>query len=178
MPSVCRILCCGLLLVSFSCSGLAAQTKPIVQAPAGFDLKEAMNALFGNFDPKTGSSHSSISQATASRLQDSWFKNGDEIIVRPLRILEAQEDGKHKSILVTFSVPKVNFDCHACRPFIGVVVFVRNGDRWEVESRGDMITYSGGFGEPSRDFRVVHVGPGRIGIQMTDSDEGQGGQHS
>jgi len=100
----------------------------------------------------------------------------DEMVVRPLRVLEAQEDGKRKSVLVTYSVPKLQMpcDCHACRPFIGIAVFVLDGRSWNVESREDMITQSGGFGHPARDFHLIQLGPRRIGIEMTDSEDAQG----
>jgi len=135
-----------------------------------------MATLFGNFDAKSGTSHSNISQATANRLKDQNFKSGAEIVVRPLRVLEAQEVGKQKVILLIYSVPRVewNFDCHACRPYIGEAVFVRDEKRWKVESSGDMITEAGGFGHPPHDFRVVQLGPRRIGLEMINSDGGQG----
>lgn len=176
MRFACRSLVGALSLAAAYCSSSVAQTKPALQAPAGFDAGSAMTALFGNFDSKTSQSHFNISQATADRLKDPPFGSGAEIVVRPLRVLPAREDGKQKFILLTYSVPRVtwNFDCHACRPYIGEAIFVRVGQRLSVESSGDMITEAGGFGQPSRDFRVARIGPRRIGVEMIDSEEAQG----
>jgi hypothetical protein len=176
MLFACRTVLAGLLLGAVYGSSSVAQTKHAIRPAARFDTGDAMASLFGNFDSKTGASQANISQATADRLKDQNFESGAEIFVRPLRVIEAKEDGRQKFILLTYSVPKVtwNFDCHACRPYIGEAVFVRDGQRWNVESSGDMITEAGGFGHPPHGFRVVQLGPRRIGLEMINGDGGQG----
>jgi len=151
---------------------------------ADFDVPAAMRTLFGNFDPKTESSDYDVPQTTVLDLTGSDFKVGDDIVVQPLRTLEAIENGKRKVILLTFAVPKESFgpspdyldrfQCHACAPLIGAAVFVRGDAGWSVESSRTVVARGGGFGHPPTEFRIVAVGPHRIGIEMTYGDIGQG----
>jgi hypothetical protein len=141
-----------------------------------------MRMLFGNFNAKTESSDYDVPQTTVLDLTGSNFKIGDEIVVQPLRTLDTNENGKRKVILLTFAVPKDtfgaghrwDFDCHACAPLIGVAVFVHGDAGWNVESSRTVISSGGEFGHPPDEFRIVAVGPHRIGIEMTDGYSGQG----
>ncbi len=171
-----RGLLFSILAIVLCAHSLSAYAATTTAAPSGFSVGAAMTVLFGNFSPKTKASEYDIPQTAAPDLKSPWFSAGDELVVRPLRVLEAKEDGKRKIILLTFAVPKARgaFDCHACAPFIGAAVFVHDGQHWKVESSRTVITQGGGFGYPPKDFRVLQVGPRRIGIEMTDRYEGQG----
>jgi hypothetical protein len=141
-----------------------------------------MRVLFGNFDPTTESSDYDVPQTTVLDLAGSNFKIGDDIAVWPLRTLDTNENGRRKVILLTFAVPKDtfgaghrwDFDCHACAPLIGAAVFVHGEAGWSVESSRTVISSGGGFGHPPSEFRIVAVGPHKIGIEMTDGYSGQG----
>jgi hypothetical protein len=171
-----RCLLYSILLPALCVRSLSARPVAGIAAPAGFSIRAAMVTLFGNFNSKSGASEYDIPQTTTYDLNGSGLKIGDEIVVRPLRVLEAWEDGTHKMILLTYSRPKDggSFDCHACAPLIGVAVFVRNGPQWKVESSRAVVTRGGSFGIPTKVFRVVQLGPRRIGIEMTDSYMGGG----
>lgn len=153
-------------------------------APDGFDTAVAMVELFGNFDPKTESSQYHVPKTTVLDLKGSSFKLGDDIVVHPLWASAAEEEGKQKIVFLTFAVPKDSFgkpetdtgvfECHSCTPLIGAAVFVRDGDRWQVESSRAVVSRGGGFGSPPNRFRVIEIGRDRIGIEMSDTYVGQG----
>jgi hypothetical protein len=178
------LLISALTIASLSLHAQAAKSKSTPHLPASFDLGSAMSTLFDNFDPKTESSQSSIPQNTVFDLKGSGFKIGDEIVVQPLWASTVVENGKHKVVFLTYSVPKSryghgatdlnNFECHACAPLIGAAIFVRIGDRWQVESSRAVVSRGGGWGDPPSDFRIIAIGPHRIGIEISDGDTGGG----
>jgi len=165
-----------------------AQAKPPaheLQVPAGFNLATGMSLLFGNFNLGTNSSNYDIPQTTVLDLKGSFFEIGDEIIVRPFWISAADEGGMRKIVLLTYAVPARHdqqstnetadhFDCHACSPLLGAAIFVQIGSTWAVESSRTAVSRAGAWGDPPSDVQIVSIGPHRSGIEITNSDAGQG----
>jgi len=143
-----------------------------------------MTLLFDNYNPKTKSSQYDIPQTTLLDLKGSGFEIGDDIVVQPLWTYAITEGGKRKIAFLTFAVPKSSvglaetdprsFECHACAPLIGAAIFVREGDRWQVESSRTVVSRGGGFGSPPADFQIIVIGPHKIGIEVSDGDTGGG----
>lgn len=148
----------------------------------GFDLPTAMRALFGNYDPATGSSTYDVPQSNQIDLAS--FHRGDKIAVRPFWIGITSENGTRKVVLLFYSVPleefqsapagQRRFDCHACVPLVGAAVFLHTGGQWAVESSRTAVSRAGGWGQPPGRVRIINIGPRHIGIEMIDSDSSQG----
>lgn len=156
-----------------------------LSAPTGFDVSAAMSELFGNFDSSKQLAIYDVPQSTTLDLRGSSFERGDEIEVRPFWVSSTQEGNTRKVVLLTYAVPLTKdhspafqedepFSCHACAPLVGAAVFVESASGWKVESSRAVVTRSGGWGRPPESIRIVDVGPRRIGIEITDTDTGQG----
>jgi hypothetical protein len=144
-----------------------------------------MSLLFGNYDSTRQLATYDVPQTTDVDLRGSSFERGDDIEVRPFGILSVQESGVPKIILLTYAVPLADdfepvvpgdesFSCHACAPLIGAAVFVKSETGWKVESSRAAVMRGGGWGQPPGPIRAVHIGPQRVGIEITDTHTGQG----
>lgn len=156
-----------------------------LNAPSGFDVSSAMSTLFGNYDAGKQLSYYDVPKSAVIDLHGSSFERGDDIEVRPFWIASTKEGDTRRVILLTYAVPSTKdyapafegdepFSCHACAPLIGAAVLVESEPGWKVESSRTAVTQSGGWGRPPDSVRIVHVGPRRIGIEITDTDTGQG----
>ena len=93
-----------------------------------------------------------------------------------------KENGTEKYVLVTETRPYGAdfYDCHACAPLIGCVVFAKSGDRWVMENQNkyiDVIGKYGWIGNTTRGedtIELISIGPDRHGILIRGDDMHQG----
>jgi hypothetical protein len=137
-----------------------------------FDVAQAMNMLYGNYDPREGTSFASL-----PREKSSFPEAGDEdMTVRPLFHPLSGDAGAHTFLLLTYAIPTndESFDCHACAPTIGMAVFSLKGSVWTIDASNRAITFSGGWGKPPTDIELVQIGPNRQAVKVIDVGGGQG----
>jgi uncharacterized membrane protein len=146
------------------------QTAPApLNVPAGFDLAFAMNALYGNYDSAAGTSSST---APMSGLEYTNFQAGQKVNVKAF--FAAADSSTGEVFLATFAVPaEGEFDCHACAPLIGAAVFEKSGTSWKMEASEKPDIIFGQYGNPAT-AQLFQVGPSHSGIQLSDTDGGQG----
>jgi hypothetical protein len=157
----------------FACTVPSAQSQtagpPPLQVPAGFDIAFAMNALYGNYDAASGTSSST---APKTGLDYTNFQPGQKETVKPF--FAAANPPTGEVFLATYAVPATgDFDCHACAPLIGVAVFVKAGDSWKVVASEKTDLIFGQYAVPGT-AQLFQFGPHHTGIQLSDTDGGQG----
>jgi hypothetical protein len=146
------------------------QTPPApLIIPTGFDLAFAMNALYGNYDPAGGTS---TFTAPLTGLEYTNFQAGQKVNVKPF--FAASDTAAGEVFLATFAVPSDGeFDCHACAPLVGVAVFEKSGAAWTLEASEKPDIIFGQYGNPAK-AELFQVGPRHGGIELSDTDGGQG----
>jgi hypothetical protein len=154
-------------------AGAAAKPQgtpaPPLSVPAGFDLASAMTALYGNYDSAAGIS---TSAAPSSGLEYTNFQPGQKVNVKAF--FATAYPGGSEVFLATFAVPaEGEFDCHACAPLLGVGMFRKSGSGWKVEASEKPDIIFGQYGNPAK-AQLFQVGPSHSGIQLSDTDGGQG----
>lgn len=161
------------------CGMLRAQT-PLSQ-------DEALKQLYGNYDPNTKTA--TLSCTDAQRVQNekthgSWWPCYEDSSVVSVDIIlmataPTWTDPKQKieeTYLVTSAVPAhaaSKFDCHSCKPAIGVAQFVRQGQTWKLEKTNATVNFYGSWGRPPF-VNLVAIGPSRYGVLLSVDDGGQG----
>ncbi len=139
------------------------------QAPPGFDLAFAMNALYGDYDAANGTS---TSAATVSGPEFMNFPAGQKITVKPFFAAASSITGE--VFIATYSVPATGeFDCHACAPLLGLAVFQKSGTTWKIEASEKPDIIFGQYGNPPT-AQLFQFGERHIGIQLNNTDGGQG----
>jgi hypothetical protein len=167
-----RLAALILLAAIFALAAQSArpQTAPApLTIPAGFDLAFAMNALYWNYDTAGGTS---TSTAPLTGLEYTNFQAGQKVSVKPF--FAAADSTTSEVFLATFAVPADGeFDCHACAPLVGVAVFEKSGAAWKVEASEKPDIIFGQYGNPAK-AQLFQVGPSHSGIELSDTDGGQG----
>jgi hypothetical protein len=158
-------------MLAFAVPPARSQTAapPPLEVPAGFDIALAMNALYGNYDAASGTSSST---APTTGLDYTNFQPGQKETVKPY--FAAANPPTSEVFLATYAVPATgDFDCHACAPLIGAAVFVKSGDSWKVEASEKTDLIFGQYAVPGT-AQLVQFGPNHAGIQLSNTDGGQG----
>jgi hypothetical protein len=87
---------------------------------------------------------------------------------------EVVEDGIRKTYLVTSAKPNDDlwhglFQCHLCRPAIGVGVFAWQSQHWVLQSSNAAVGAFSGYGEPPA-VELVRIGPKKHGVMLSADD--------
>jgi len=139
------------------------------QAPPGFDLAFAMNALYGDYDAAHGTS---TSTADVSGPEFINYPAGQKITVKPFFAAASSITGE--VFVATYSVPATGeFDCHACEPLLGFAVFQKSDSRWKIEGSEKPDLIFGEYGNPPT-AQLFQFGEHHSGIQLSNTDGGQG----
>ena len=134
-----------------------------------FDIAEAMNMFYGNYDAKAQTSVVSLPKEKSSLPAP----GEEQMTVRPL--FSTFNSGAQSFVLATYAVPSGDsYDCHACAPIIGMAVFSQKGLKWTMDASNRAITIAGGWGKPPADIKLVQIGPSQYAVELMDSGGGQG----
>ena len=147
-----------------------------LSAQAPISYADAMKQLYNRYDAQSKTAQWVCPEEQTKADSSACRKENTTISVSVLLTTQVKEDGIDKTYFVTSSKPAKapgEFDCHACAPEIGVIVFAWNKHRWGVESSNDAIGEFGEWGEPP-EVNFVAAGPGKHGIVLSLSGEGQG----
>ena len=162
-------------ILSFLVFCLYAVGAIYAQQPLSRD--EALKQLYHNYNGTTQTAQ----WACASGQNVTWGawpcgKDDQTVAVSELLMAEVKEGDVAKVYFVASAVPDHTwgeYDCHACAPAIGVVVFAWNVDHWALQSANAGAAFYGEWGE-APDVYLVTIGPHRYGLMLSGSNEGQG----
>lgn len=144
------------------CSKQSGTSKP-------FDVTQAMQMVYSNYDVKTQTSAALLPEYEGVSQSDTE----KQMTVRAVLSTFSVEAGVPIFILVTSANPP-NYDCHACAPTIGMAVFSQKGPKWEIAAFNRAVTYAGGWGQPPVDIQLVQIGRSRHAVQVKNVSGGQG----
>jgi hypothetical protein len=161
--------------LSFLVLCLLAQGVMVGQQPLSSD--EALAQLYHAYDSKKMTAQW-ICDGGKKRDGGAWpcTKDYSTVDVSQILLTEVREGDIQKLYLVTSAVPANSlggYDCHACAPAIGVAVFARKADRWELQSANAAIGFYGGWGGPP-EADLITIGPEKHGVMLSIDHEGQG----
>ncbi len=110
-----------------------------------FTLEEASYRLFHHYDDEHQVAvWERIAFPSASVRDGFWGRNTG--LVSFVFFAPFMEEGKHKYFLLTKAVPVGEpFNCHACLPLLGAVIFVKKDKRWMIESKNLFLMYEGEY---------------------------------
>lgn len=127
--------------------------------------EQAFLMVFGNYDRASKSAiWKNIPFADKEEVDGFWEEKIG--IVKSIFFQPYHEGSKDKVFLLTKTIPRnIRFDCHACLPLIGVTVFVRKQNHWEVEAQNQFVMYDGEYGEPPA-VQLISIGKDRFGLSL------------
>ena len=114
---------------------------------------------------------------------DAVLTEGEEALVT-IRFAEMVKEGdEERFYLGVMLIPKTEpgdeeFDCDTCEPMVGAAVFVKRGERWQLEANAPFVAKSG-FHGGGPDMKLVAIGPNQHGI-LAETDwlaQGYGGTY-
>ena len=151
----------SLILCSIALSAVRAQS-PLSRG-------EALAGLYRQFDQTKGTAQW-ICTSEQAQGNDGWqcSEENATVYVSMLLLTEIQEGDTKKVYLVASAEPP-EFKCHACRPAIGVAVFVWQSGAWALLSANTEVVFEGGWGWPP-EVGLVSVGPERHGVMLENSN--------
>jgi hypothetical protein len=152
-------------------SSTTSNSKNAIQGD--FTEKKVFELLFNNYNETQKESNWVPTKEDLSKAdEESPLREAKEFYVKNLLISPFQESGVEKQLLVTAAAPPEH-DCHACAPIIGMFVFKKNGDSWELEQEQKYVTELGSYGV-APDAKLVEIGKGNYGALFEYGDTGQG----
>lgn len=146
----------------FRFSAVRATAKRYVPGP--FRVAQAMELMFGNFDPSTGSSRWDNIHKHAPQ----FAENSGE--VNPFFDAAYNESGLAKHVILTVAD---GGHCHACTPLISAFVFVERGGNWFPEIEQYNLRTEGSWGKPP-EAKILKIGPDLYGISLSTGYWAQG----
>ncbi|WP_241294089.1 lysozyme inhibitor LprI family protein [Burkholderia stabilis] len=171
-------------------SAVAAKSEPgmgeLMQAACGiamasraiageFNEPAALELLYGAYDPASGTARWDDVSVPADLpwRENLGLDNGGVMQVKTMATFSFLEGGKSKKVFVTNSMPQGG-GCHACTGLLGVAVFVRDGDKWKIESNQPYIASMGASGSVGNHFEWVAAGDDVYALVVGGGDMHQG----
>jgi hypothetical protein len=153
-------------------SGSHAQEGPT--SGESFDVAQAMRMFYGNYDVKAETSSTRLPKNTTSLPAP----GEEQMTVRVLFQSFVSEPVARQLFLLTYAIPSnnENYDCHACAPVIGMAVFSKNGQKWQMHASNRAVTFSGEWGKPPNSIQLVKIGPHHVAAKIVDVGKGTAGE--
>ncbi|WMY10953.1 hypothetical protein [Paraburkholderia phenoliruptrix] len=160
-------------LMSTAC-GVAMASRAIA---GSFNVPAALELLYGPYDQ---SSSTARWEDAAVPPDLPWRENlqlpaGGVMRVKGVGTFDFSEGAKTKKVLVTSSMPE-DGGCHACTGLLGVAVFVKDSDKWRVESSQPYVASMGAMGSVGDRFDWVPAGDDSYALIVGGDDMHQGYQ--
>lgn len=148
-------------------AAIGARPTTSQPAPTGavqFSAKQALQALFGNYDPVLDGAFWTVTDAPKRWAE--W--NGRQVLIRPL--LSRSDEAGTRHVLVTNSVEirdgmvvKQGAGCRNCKSLIGGALFERQGEEWKLVSDQRFLGVEGAFGAPPQ---IAVAFPAKGGVEL------------
>jgi hypothetical protein len=160
-------------LMGSACS-LAMASRAI---PGNFNVPAALELLYGPYDEnaKTASWQDAVIPADMPWRDNLQAAPGKVLFVSGVASFDFSEDGKPKKALVTSAVPDGG-GCHACTGLLGVAVFVKDCDKWKIDSNHPYVASMGASGMVGDSFQWVASGDNSYALVVNGDDGHQGYQ--
>ena len=142
------------------------------KANKAFDIPQAMTMFYGNYDVKMQTSVALLPKENGSLP----VAGEEQMTIKVLFNGLGGDADAQRFVLVTYAVPTSGqaFDCHACAPTIGMAVFSRKEQTWNIDASNRVVTFSGQWGKPPTDIELVQIGPNHQAVKVMDIGGGQG----
>ncbi len=173
------IFCLLTLIALFSCLfyfSYTQRSKCITQLPlekqrvypteSPLSEKDAFIMVYGNYNAtRKGALWKNMRLPSNEEFDDSWKKSKafavSEVFFKPF-----EEAGKKKIFFITKTIPTSEpYECHACLPLINATVFVKNKEKWEIESQNLFLMQEGEYAQ-SPITNLIQVGLDRYGVTL------------
>lgn len=176
-------------LTGFAAYSSAAQTPEAAKViPGEFTDAKAMYLIFGNYNPLTEQSETTITNKQAEEYQFSGEppKNPDAPETAdseqesqvdpdgPFPVLVSTKFSKRfwnqngERWVVLFAVTVEKHDCHSCAPVLAGALFTKTKDGWRLDSFSEYITQTGSWGNIPP-ITTVKLGANRLGFSIKDT---------
>ncbi|WP_239482760.1 hypothetical protein [Paraburkholderia sp. C35] len=160
-------------LMSAACS-IAMASRAIA---GEFNIPAALELLYGPYDDnsKTASWQDAVIPPNLPWRDNLQAAPGKALLVSGVATFDFSEDSKQKKVLVTSAVPDGG-GCHACTGLLGVAVFIKDGDKWKVDSNHPYVASMGASGSVGSGFEWVPSGDNSYALVVNGGDSHQGYQ--
>jgi hypothetical protein len=129
-----------------------------------FTPARAMKLVYGSYDDWQGLS---VWQPNRAKLYPKYWP--DSVQVRVLLDAPYIESGIPKHLLVTWALPEQKsegeFTCHSCGVLIGLTLFGKNQNEWQVEASDSQFAVYGSFGIAPT-IHLQPIGPDHFALMM------------
>lgn len=145
-----------------------------------FDTKKALELVYGKLTYKNGKYEEPViwkDIKIPARLEHIGGWSKDIIKGEVSTIFDGfyKENSVEKHIVLTQTKPlDREFECHACPPLIGGMIFKKLGNKWMIESKNKYITISGKWGSVDNKISLMKIGSNKFGVKITGDDMHQG----
>lgn len=160
-----------LVVATFLALGGCDRSAPGIDG--AIDGQKALAFLYGPYDTKLEGAVWKVANLPSGSPAGDVLTEGKDAIVGIALAQQVKEGDVDRFYLGVVITPQTepgedDFDCESCQPAVGATIFVKHGDRWQVEAHQPFVTklgYNGGG--PA--MTLVAVGPSRHGI-LADTD--------
>jgi hypothetical protein len=147
------------------------------------DGPKALTFLYGSYDAKLKAAVWKVAKLPPGIAEDTVLAEGDDALVTIGLAQTVKEGDEERFYLGVVLTPKTGpgeeeFDCDTCEPMVGAAVFVKRGERWQLEANAPFVAKLG-FHGGGPGMKLVAIGPNRHGI-LADTDwlaQGYSGTH-
>lgn len=157
------------LILASGCHKQSNELPREQSKPEAFDLAQAMNMFYGNYDARNQTSAARLPQWEGSL--SAGEEREKQMTVKPLFSTFSTDANVPSFILVTYANAP---DCvsHACAPTIGMAIFIQQGAQWTMDASNRAVTYLGEWGNPPS-AELVQVGPNHHAVEISTTVRGQ-----
>lgn len=163
--------------VWISTCSVPRSNKPGNPEDAAISAWEALDAMYGhvNHTPDTDPDGDVCIQYNPTPAEAGLFAEQfqpeelQSLMARIVAIFPFQQDQLDKCFVLSEIRPKDNFECHACAPALGGAIFLKKGNRWQLQLIQSVITYIGSWGHVPHALKWVQIGADRYGILIERS---------
>jgi hypothetical protein len=149
-------------------TGAAATTsQPAAPRPAEFSARQALQGLYGNYDPVVDGAYWIVTGAPKQWRE--W--NGKTVAIKPL--ISRSDEVAARHVLVTNSVEVEDgmvvtqgTGCRNCKSLLGAAVYQRRGNEWQLISEHRFLTVDGMWGAPPH-VAVAFLDSGAVELRFS-----------
>ncbi len=147
----------------------------ILHGQEPFSRDEALKQLYNQYDAEKKTANWVCVKGQEHAAWPCW-KEYSTVSISVLLVAQVQEQGVEEAYFVASAKPAnapLGYECHACRPAIGIAVFAWKAPHWALQSGNPAVGFYGGWGGPPG-VDIAQIGPEKHGILLSNSDMAQG----
>jgi len=137
--------------------------------------EEALKQLYDHYDAAKNTANWICVKGQEHAAWPCWTEYST-VSISVLLVAQVQEQGVEKTYLAASAKPgsaPLGYECHACRPAIGVAVFAWKAPHWVLQSANLAVGFFGGWGDPPG-VDLVEIGSNKYGVLVSTDDMAQG----